>query len=267
MHVWWGLSLIMAIATSCLGGSPQTGVMTLRAGNPRPVAPAVRPSELARRLTEMQPQWPRQPVQAGVDCAKAKCVALTFDDGPGDYTLHLLDLLKERGVRVTFFLVGEMVAADHRQALRRMVHDGHELGNHSWSHAQLTTLTSSGIRSQLARTQEIVTARTGVRMEIMRPPYGSTDSRVSAESRREGLAQILWNVDTLDWRDRDSAVVARRAAKASPGSIVLMHDIHRTTVAAVPSLISSLVRRGFTFVTISELYGKRPAPGRKYTER
>ncbi|MFI6815546.1 polysaccharide deacetylase family protein [Nonomuraea sp. NPDC050328] len=238
--------------------------MTVRVEEGRP-AVRMAPEELAKRLSGMQPHWPRP--KAEINCAKRKCVALTFDDGPGDYTAGLLDLLRERGVRATFFVVGQMVAADRHHTLQRMVQDGHELGNHSWSHAQLTGLSSDGIRAELARTQDIVADRTGVEMQVMRPPYGSTDGRVATESRREGLAQILWNVDTLDWRDRVASVVTRRAVQAGPGSIVLMHDIHRSTVAAVPSLVASLSRRGFDFVTVSELYGKRPAPGRKYTER
>jgi peptidoglycan/xylan/chitin deacetylase (PgdA/CDA1 family) len=98
----------------------------------------------------------------------------------------------------------------------------------------------------------------------MRPPYGLTDSRVAAESRQLGLAQILWDVDTLDWRDQNPSTVARRATEAGPGSIVLMHDIHHSTVQAVPRMLDEFATRGYRFVTLSELYGGRPAPGRKY---
>lgn len=234
---------------------------------PPPRPPAVVDSRtLAKKLTAMQPGWPDPPKK--VNCKHVKCVALTFDDGPGEYTGRLLDMLHKAGIHATFFVLGQMVAAgDGGRTLRRIVAEGHEVGNHSWSHPQLTTLSEEGLRWQLRHTERLVQHLTGVHMRVMRPPYGSTDSLVTAETRREGLAQILWSVDTLDWRDRVPSIVARRAGSAKPGSIVLMHDIHSTTVQAVPRVIKTLKHRGFTFVTVSELYGKPPAPGRKYAER
>ncbi|HLU74189.1 MAG TPA: polysaccharide deacetylase family protein [Nonomuraea sp.] len=207
----------------------------------------------------MQRDWPAP------DTSCDRCVALTFDDGPGRYTTRLLDALRARGARATFFVVGEMVAAPGGAArLRRIAREGHELGNHSWTHTQLTTLPRRLIARELQRTGDVVRYATGVRMHLMRPPYGSTDRRVAAESRRRGLAQILWNVDTYDWRDRVPKVVARRAARAKPGSVVLLHDIHRTTVKAVPRVLDALTRKGYRLVTVSELYGSAPEPGRRY---
>jgi peptidoglycan/xylan/chitin deacetylase (PgdA/CDA1 family) len=217
-----------------------------------PVLPAVLP--------------PPVPAARDVDCGLLKCVALTFDDGPGPYTARLLDLLRQRAVRATFFVVGEMVDR-HGETVRRIAADGHELGNHSWSHLALTGLPRRAVERQLTHTGHLVRRLTGVRMRVMRPPYGSTDARVAAETRREGLAQILWNVDTFDWRDHRPAKVAARAAHARPGSIVLMHDIHRSTVEAVPAVLDRLAAKGFTFVTVSELYGKGPVPGRTYGAR
>ncbi|GAA0922312.1 polysaccharide deacetylase family protein [Nonomuraea longicatena] len=260
----WAVPLALLLVAGCGEVRPVATV-------PRPLPVTVRasqvvePAVLARKLAAMQPDWPRGP---RVDCRRAKCVALTFDDGPGDHTARLLDMLRRRGARATFFVVGQMVVADREHNLRHMLLDGHELGNHSWSHEQLTALSPLGLKFQLKQTQAVVERMTGVRMYLMRPPYGSTDGRVADETRREGLAQILWNVDTFDWRDRSASLVAERAIKAGPGSIVLMHDIHRTTVDAMPRILEVLSRRGFAFVTISELYGKHPpAPGRKYTER
>ncbi|MBG0832360.1 polysaccharide deacetylase family protein [Planomonospora sp. ID67723] len=237
-----------------------------------PVGPPVDPETRAERLAALRPQWPASgfplpPAPREVDCAKVKCVALTFDDGPGDHTGELLDTLAEHRARATFFVVGRMVEENGGGDLRRMVAEGHELGNHSWSHAQLTGLSKEGIRSELRRTQKIVKRETGVRMVLMRPPYGATDRRVAEESRRQGLAQILWSVDTQDWLDRDTSVVLRRAVRAAPGSIVLMHDIHRTTVEAVPELLKGLADKKYTIVTLSELYGKAPALGRRHTRR
>ncbi|TMS00835.1 polysaccharide deacetylase family protein [Nonomuraea basaltis] len=261
----WALPLALLALVACVTESvahrrqAKPPVVVL----PRPVP--IDPVLVARRLASMQPGWPRS---RRFDCSRIKCVALTFDDGPGEPTGRLLDLLKRRDVRATFFVIGQMVAADQGgRTVRRMVDDGHELGNHSWSHPPLAELPLEAVRKELQDTDDIVERLTGVRMRVMRPPYGSTDDDVAEETRREGLAQILWNVDTLDWRDRVSTTVAKRAGEAKPGSIVLLHDIHPSTVDAVPALLDTLSRKGYTFVTVSELYGRTPEPGMMYTER
>ncbi|NUP76373.1 MAG: polysaccharide deacetylase family protein [Nonomuraea sp.] len=229
------------------------------------IRPQVSPEVLAKRLVAQQADWPRR---RRFDCAKIKCVALTFDDGPGPYTGKLLDLLRQRGVKVTFFVLGEQVAADKGGHItRRIVDEGHEIGNHSWSHPSLTGLSPEGLQHELRHTGELVHRLTGVTMRVMRPPYGNTDTAVAAETRREGLAQILWDVDTLDWLHRHPEAIIKQADTAKPGSIVLMHDIHPTTVEAVPKVLDTLAKKGFTFVTVSELYGRPPSPGRTYTAR
>ncbi|WP_336206057.1 polysaccharide deacetylase family protein [Nonomuraea sp. LPB2021202275-12-8] len=255
MRVWMVPPVLLALA-GCGAGT----FSYVQSAPPRPFPD---PETLAKRLVAMQPDWP----EPRVDCRQTGCVALTFDDGPGRYTGKLLDMLRRRDVKATFFVVGEMAAAERGpEHLRQMVRDGHQLGNHSWSHKQLTTLPKRAIRRQLRRTDDLVRQETGVRMRVMRPPYGSTDRRVAALTRRRGQAQILWNVDTFDWRDRVPAVVARRGARAGRGAVVLMHDIHRTTVKAVPELIDRLTRKGYAFATVTELYGRRPEPGRRYED-
>ncbi|MEO3870563.1 polysaccharide deacetylase family protein [Nonomuraea sp. B12E4] len=256
----WALPLVLLALGGCVTQPEQDD------GPVVPFKPFVLdPPALARRLASIQPGWPRS---RRFDCARIKCVALTFDDGPGRYTGKLLDLLRKRDVRATFFVVGQMVAEDRGGRItRRIAEEGHELGNHSWSHPSLPGLPQEQVRRQLQRTQDIVQRLTGVRMRMMRPPYGATDDKVAAESRHAGLAQILWNVDTLDWLDRVASTVTKRAIKATPGSIILLHDIHGSTVDAVPETLDVLSKKGFTFVTVSELYGRRPEPGRMYTER
>ncbi|MEV4171173.1 polysaccharide deacetylase family protein [Nonomuraea sp. NPDC049709] len=261
----WALPLALLALVSCVTQSVSHRQQQSKA----PVVPfrpiVIDPAALAKRLVSMQSGWPRS---RKFDCGRLKCVALTFDDGPGEHTGRLLDLLRSRDVRATFFVIGQMVAADKGgHTVRRIVDDGHEIGNHSWSHPPLAEVPNDELKRQLKHTEDIVQRLTGVRMRVMRPPYGSTDAQVEAETRREGLAQILWNVDTLDWRDRVSSTVAKRAGEAKPGSIILLHDIHRTTVDAVPKMLDTLGKKGYTFVTVSELYGKTPAPGRTYTER
>ncbi|MFC5816008.1 polysaccharide deacetylase family protein [Nonomuraea harbinensis] len=253
----WGVApvLVLAAVTGCAAQPPARVPL---AAPERPAASAD-PEALARRLTSMQRDWPARPTECG------RCVALTFDDGPGADTGRLLRVLREHDARATFFVVGQMVAAPGGAALlRRITGEGHELGNHSWTHTELTTLPRRLIAQELQRTGDLVRSVTGVRMHLMRPPYGSTDRTVAEESRRRGLAQILWNVDTHDWRDRVPAVVAKRAVRAGPGSVVLLHDIHRTTVDAVPRIIETLTRKGYRLVTVSELYEKPPEPGRRY---
>ncbi|GLW06061.1 hypothetical protein Misp01_11910 [Microtetraspora sp. NBRC 13810] len=226
--------------------------------------------KLAARLRAQQPM--RRPPTGvfrarQIDCRRLKCVALTFDDGPGEHTGRLLDMLAAYHAKATFFVVGEMIVPERWNLLLRMVTDGHELGNHTWDHPALTGLSRRGIEEELRRTAHAVHRATGMRMRLMRPPYGATDDRVREVTEREGLAQVLWDVDTFDWRDRRPEIVARRALRARAGSIVLLHDIHRSSVNAMPEILRDLTARGFTFVTVTELFGARPMlPGRRYPE-
>lgn len=209
---------------------------------------------------------PTPPPPRNIDCDRVKCVALTFDDGPGPYTAGLLDTLKKEGVRATFFMLGENVGG-HRDVVRRMALEGHELADHSWSHPQLTTLSSAEVRSQIERTQKVIKeASGGVEPTLVRPPYGSTNERVG---RAVGMPLILWSVDTLDWRYRNVARDVRVGVKEpESGGIILFHDIHKTSVEAIPQVVDGLKKRGFTFVTVSELFQDRELkPGVTYSER
>ncbi len=220
-----------------------------------------RPSKAASSPTVMAPTG-KQP-----NCAKLKCVALTFDDGPVAGTARLLDTLKAKGVHATFFTVGYN-AATHPGLLRRMVAEGHIIGNHTYSHQQLTRLSASAVRSEIARTNTLVEKATGVTPTLLRPPYGATSSTVRKVAGSLGMSQILWNVDPLDWKDHNSALVTRRVlAAARPGSIILSHDIHPTTVQAYPAIIDGLRAKGFTIVTVPELLGSRLTPGASFRGR
>ncbi|MER5645760.1 polysaccharide deacetylase family protein [Streptosporangium sp. NPDC002524] len=273
MRVWrvWVVPVALLFAIwGCT--SPITLVGSVEPATAPPPAPASTPAPAPTPGLGPgagRPHWgrgdlPVSPRARRINCERIRCVALTFDDGPGAYTESLLDTLAGYRARATFFVIGRMAFGEGENTLRRMVAEGHELGNHTWAHPQLPLLSQAAIREELGRTQWLVKQATGVTMILMRPPYGLTDSRVAAESRQLGLAQILWDVDTLDWRDHDSSLVARRATEAGPGSIVLMHDIHHSTVQAVPRVLDDFAARGYRFVTLSELYGGRPAPGRKY---
>ncbi|MFD0773842.1 polysaccharide deacetylase family protein [Streptomonospora algeriensis] len=202
-----------------------------------------------------------------VDCQDpgSKCIALTFDDGPSGRTPELLDALAEYDARATFFLAGGPVR-EHPGTVRRTYAEGHELANHTVHHPDLTSLDASSIAEELTTANELVRRETGFTMDLMRPPYGATDDVVAEVTEKLGQAQILWDVDTNDWRDRDSGIVSKRAVeRAQPGSIVLMHDIHDTTIDAVPRILERLDEKGYTMVTVSQLLGETVA-GEEYVD-
>jgi peptidoglycan/xylan/chitin deacetylase (PgdA/CDA1 family) len=183
-----------------------------------------------------------------------KCVALTFDDGPGPYTGQLLDHLAKANARATFFMLGVHVRSN-AGVVRRMVADGHEVANHTWSHPYLTRLPEGRIRVEVQRTQVAIRQVGGVRPSLLRPPYGATNARVGQAA---GMPQILWSVDPMDWRYRSSARTVKVVVRGvRPGGIVLLHDVHASSVAAVPRILAQLESKGYRFVTVSELFRGR----------
>jgi peptidoglycan/xylan/chitin deacetylase (PgdA/CDA1 family) len=228
----------------------------------------------ARRLNNAAPAKPTQapptrPPPPRVDCDKLKCVALTFDDGPGPDTDRLLDLLARHHARATFFVLGPN-AEEYQDQVRREHADGHEVGDHTMHHLQLNLhrYSSAKVRHEIDDAKQILRKILGFDPVLFRPPYGATDHKVSLETKRLGLAQIIWSVDTIDWRNRNASIVARRAIRGlHPGAIILMHDIHPTTVDAVPRILKAIEDKGFTTVTVSELLGDHLKPGWKYYGR
>ncbi|WP_121188582.1 polysaccharide deacetylase family protein [Nocardiopsis sp. Huas11] len=207
------------------------------------------------------------PVDENVDCSdpETKCVALTYDDGPGGGTPALLDTLAEYDARATFFVTGVPVMEDPL-TVRRAYAEGHEIANHTHEHPDLTGLGAGGVRSELATVQALVYRETGYTPDLMRPPYGATDDNVASVTADMGLAQILWSIDTNDWKDRNASVVKGRALDgASDGAIILMHDIHDTSISASHDIIRELDSRGYTMVTVSQMLGTTE-PGRTYVD-
>ena len=195
----------------------------------------------------------------GVDCTLVACVSITFDDGPTGLTDELVDTLRALRAPATFFVLGVNVQR-RPDEVRRLVEEEHELGNHTWGHPYLTKLPDPEVRDEIARTQAEIRAVSGVVPRSLRPPYGDMDQRVRDLA---GLPMVVWDVDTNDWQSPGAAVVAERAVSgASRGSIVLMHDTHEETVAAVPDVVEGLRDRGFTLATVSEQFGGTlPGPG------
>ncbi len=182
-------------------------------------------------------------------------VAMTFDDGPSaKLTPKLLDMLAAHHIHATFFVIGQNVV-DHPEILQRAVREGHEIGNHSWSHPSLGKMRDERVRVELQKTDDAIEAAIGTRPVLMRPPYGSITAREKQWIYAEfGYRTILWDVDPLDWKRPGPAVVTSRIVRETrPGSIILSHDIHPGTVQAMPETFDQLQEKGFKFVTVSEL--------------
>lgn len=173
-------------------------------------------------------------------------VALTFDDGPGKHTDRVLSILEKYNVRATFFVQGQYVAG-YRDTLARAVNSGNEIGNHTWSHVNLT----SSIGSQISNTNTAVYNATGVYPKVYRPPYGSYNSYVLNSI---SMPAIMWSVDTLDWKTRNPAKNLASVQKDTrDGGIILMHDIHEPTADSVEPIVRHLLMEGYQLVTVSEL--------------
>lgn len=189
-----------------------------------------------------------------------KAVALTFDDGPSDFTPPLLRTLRRLRVKASFFMVGRMIPG-REWMLKSAYRDGHVLGNHSFSHPQMPSLAPAAQDQELSTVNRMIKRVSGYRPCLMRPPYGLIDQPLAEQVRRNYLQPVLWDVDAADWeRPPAQAITARVLAEVRPGSIILLHDGggERTqTVAAIPGIVKGLRSRGFRLVTLPRLLGLR----------
>ena len=177
-----------------------------------------------------------------------KVLYLTFDDGPGDETVAILDVLREHDAKAVFFALGQNLARQSDLG-RRIVAEGHALANHTWSHESLTDLGVRGRAHELEDTADLL-RRLGSDSPCARPPYGATDDDVTSDLAERGLRQVLWNVDTEDWTGPGAAAIANRLMQAENGDVVLMHDggSDRTqTVEALRQALPKLAADGYTF--------------------
>lgn len=184
-------------------------------------------------------------------------VALTFDDGPHPvHTPILLDILAARGVLATFYVIGAKVKR-HPELVQRMVSEGHELGNHTWSHLNLTKQSDEAVLQEVDFTQEIIWRTVGHVPVTMRPPYGEFDKQQRQMlATKRNLPTVIWSVNSQDWRRPGEQVVVDRIVNgAHPGAVVLAHDIHGPTISAMPAVLDGLQARGFACLTLSELSG------------
>lgn len=189
-----------------------------------------------------------------------RVVALTFDDGPHPpFTGRILDILDRYGVSATFFCVG-LHASAHTEELARMADSGHRLGNHTWSHPYLPDLSVQELAMQLERTEETITAATGLASShLFRPPYGSRSPKILSwlAEVKEGPTTVLWDVEPLDWALPGPDAITRIVLEqVQPGSVILLHDgggDRSQTAEALPSIIEGLLVRGYRFALADEL--------------
>lgn len=184
-----------------------------------------------------------------------KLVALTFDDGPSaTTTARLLDILAQKNVKVTFFVLGSM-AQRYPDMVKREAEAGHEVNSHTMNHLNLIKYGANDIKFEVSQADAMISQATGVVPKLVRPPYGSINNTVRANI---GKPMILWTVDPQDWKVKNAATVrARVVGNSFDGAIILLHDIHATTVDAVPGIIDDLRAAGYEFMTVSELAAKR----------
>lgn len=220
-------------------------------GTPAPIdsTGAVAPAPAAT------PGATRPSTAVGPDCTKVTCVALTFDDGPVKDSARVVEAFAAAKAPATFFQLGQMIQANPAMA-KQIASAGNEVGSHSISHPSLVTLSGDRLNKELVGNADIMESTYGRRPMIMRPPYGAHNSKVDDVIRGTGAAIIQWDIDTNDWKTKntqstENAVIYGGGAKAN--TIVLMHDVQPSTVAAVPAILEGLQKKGVTLVTISEL--------------
>lgn len=236
------LSMLAIAAVMVSGIAPATFTIASASSSDSPIQ---LPPAIATIIEEPAP-----------DCNVLKCVALTFDDGPDRYsTTALLDILESRGVKANFFVLGTLIQGNE-DIILRMQRLGMGVENHTWDHPNLGAMSHAGVIDQLQRTNQELARVLGYTPKYMRPPYGSWTPGVTPTY---GMRPVMWEVDPQDWLYRSSPTVTQNVVNgAGAGDVILLHDIHQTSVDAVPGIIDSLHNQGFTFVTLDDLYAARP---------
>ena len=178
-------------------------------------------------------------------------VALTFDDGPHRmYTKNLLDGLRERGVKATFFVVGENIPGNE-DLIRQMEADGHLIGNHTYDHADISKLSDEENCRELQKTSDLVKEITGYGTAYVRPPFGNWKDTMDC---RVTMISVKWTIDTLDWKSKNVAeIIGKVMQQISDYDIILMHDYYETSVEAALQIVDRLQEEGYEFVTVEDL--------------
>lgn len=206
--------------------------------------------------------------EVGGEGEAAGYVALTFDDGPsGSITRRLLEGLREREARATFFLCGYRLE-QYPEVAALIVEQGHELGLHGYSHKSMRNMDKATLNEELEKNRTLVLGQTGQRPTLLRPPGGCCSRTVEEVAREQGLVIVTWSVDPKDWADHNADVLTRRiVSEVKDGDVILMHDMWRSSVDAALTAVEQLQAEGFVFVTVSELAalkGQELEAGRVY---
>ena len=216
-------------------------------------------------LSGCAPGSPAAEAGGGARIPEEKLIAITFDDGPRrETTERLLDGLKERDARATFFLIGRQIE-ENEDLVERMQAEGHQVGSHTWSHTRLTGVTADTLRQEVGRTEAALEDVLGPGSYWLRPPYGAVDA---ADRDLIQTPMIKWSIDPRDWEKLDAAqVTAAVLEAAAPNQIILLHDIYPTSVDAALAIVDALQKEGYRFVTVAELLeanGIQPEAGVLY---
>ena len=260
--------LTTALGSSCsMASSAKPTATEAQANVPPTSAPKKTTANTTYRTPKVKGPTPRNPDNnlpmsgptSGITFSRVSItqpyIAITFDDGPHPKnTPRLLDMLRERNIKATFYVIGRNVDL-YPSVLRRTVSEGHEIGNHTYSHPVLSKLSDSRVREELTKCRDAVARAAGVKPRTMRPPYGALLQRQRQWIHSElNYPTIMWSVDPLDWKRPGPSVVTSRILKATtPGAIVLAHDLHSSTVDAMPGTLDGLLNKGYKFVTVSQL--------------
>ncbi len=240
--------------------TPKIAENSAQLTHPEPIR-ELHPESLTSTPTELAPETPKVdkdlhfPIYTSGP-KNSKLVAITFDDGPHPiYTPKVLDELRKRHVKATFFVLGDLVKR-YPWVVRQIMAEGHEIGNHTFDHRLMTVMSPELIEKEITETQNEIKNITGTEPILFRPPYGAFRPDTKAIFREHNLSVILWSVDPRDWRVRNEQKICNFITKQTRGgSIVLCHDIHKTTLEALPQILDSLAAEGYEFTTVSKLCG------------
>jgi peptidoglycan-N-acetylglucosamine deacetylase len=228
---------------------------------PSPIVPTAQPT-IADNVATVAPQVKGNVVFQG--SSNLPEVALTFDDGPSIYTPQVLSILQANSIHATFFCVGEWVSY-YPNYVQQEYNAGNVVGNHTWDHPDLTTLSTADVQTQISKTSTLIQQTIGVQPTLFRPPYGSINASVKGQIAQMNLTPVLWDIDTLDWKQPGSdAIVNAVVGQAGDGDIILMHDgggDRSQTVAALPRIIQGLRAHGLQMVTVPQLIHDMNAAG------
>jgi len=251
---------VLAVAVA---GSVTGDLLVGGTGHPARAAAADRPVSVPAAPNPAMVQLDRliaENVALRQGAGRGRLIALTFDDGPGAYTSAVVSELRRLKAPATFFEIGEQIPR-YRSLVAHMIRWGFVVGDHTWSHRQLTLLSNAQVTSQILLTKNLITKVTGTPPLFMRPPYGAQNARIRTLAGREGMLTTLWSIDTRDWTRPGVPAIVAAASAARPGMIVLLHDgggVRSQTVAAVPIIVRILRARGDHLVTLPQLLALAP---------